>query len=229
MSISFLFTIVPFFHGSNRYLDATYVTGERDADPYALLLDFGFILLNGLLFLAAALALGSQEITPRTSFGPFGDSQQFFYGLLAAMFLINCFWLFSVHRYTRDRLTAPGEKTDLPASLAWTVLDLSTAIALVAVSFGVPVGLPIAVALALLFVVFSSVRRVTKFRTHVSPRTRQDLIAAALTFFASVVAYFAANQVRGDVNGSEIVLVAICVGRTLWDYKLAWYFYYPPI
>src|SRR5690349_850145 len=29
MFTAFLFTVVPFYHGANRYLDATYVTGER--------------------------------------------------------------------------------------------------------------------------------------------------------------------------------------------------------
>src|SRR6476661_3705790 len=36
MFVSLIFTVVPFYHGANRYLDATYVTGERAAKPGAL-------------------------------------------------------------------------------------------------------------------------------------------------------------------------------------------------
>lgn len=44
MAVSFLFTIVPFYHGASRYLDATYITGERKAQRAALLIDFVMLL-----------------------------------------------------------------------------------------------------------------------------------------------------------------------------------------
>ena len=37
---SLLATVVPFYHGANRYLDATYVTNERKAKHNVLILDF---------------------------------------------------------------------------------------------------------------------------------------------------------------------------------------------
>lgn len=47
MFISFIFIVIPFFHGANRYLDATYVTGERNATHYGLLVDFIALFCRG--------------------------------------------------------------------------------------------------------------------------------------------------------------------------------------
>ena len=54
IAVSFLFTIVPFYHGASRYIDATYITRERKAQRAALLIDFMFLLIEG----GALLRLG---------------------------------------------------------------------------------------------------------------------------------------------------------------------------
>jgi hypothetical protein len=52
--ISFLFTLVPFWHGMNRHLDRCYIEKKRDVAQGALLVDlFVFIVEAGCLFLAA--------------------------------------------------------------------------------------------------------------------------------------------------------------------------------
>lgn len=48
--IAFIVTVVPFYHGANRYLDATYVTKERAAKRYSLLVDFFALFFEAMLF-----------------------------------------------------------------------------------------------------------------------------------------------------------------------------------
>src|SRR5262245_6898700 len=57
MFVSLIFTLVPFYHGANRYLDATYVTDERSAKRSALLIDFIFLFCEGLLFFGLAMMM----------------------------------------------------------------------------------------------------------------------------------------------------------------------------
>jgi hypothetical protein len=78
MLSSFLFTIVPFYHGANRYLDATYVTSEQSAKHFALLLDFIILFLEGVAFFVLAVSIGS----PRS-----------FYTILGCLFLADAIWV----------------------------------------------------------------------------------------------------------------------------------------
>ena len=52
-----LVTVIPFYHGANRYLDAAYVTGERSSVRYSLLVDFLFLFLEGILFFVLSLVI----------------------------------------------------------------------------------------------------------------------------------------------------------------------------
>ena len=61
MFASLIFTVVPFYHGANRYLDATYVTGERSAKPIALMVDFVMLFLEGLLFFGLAMLTSDEQ------------------------------------------------------------------------------------------------------------------------------------------------------------------------
>lgn len=57
-----LVTVVPFYHGASRYLDAAYVTGERTSVKYALLLDFVFLFIESIIFFTlATLILDSRK------------------------------------------------------------------------------------------------------------------------------------------------------------------------
>ena len=78
MMVSFLFTIVPFYHGANRYLDATYITGERKAQRSALLIDFVFLFIEGVLFFVLAEFIGDQRA---------------FYSTLAALLALDAIWV----------------------------------------------------------------------------------------------------------------------------------------
>ena len=59
MFISYIHLVIPFFHGGNRYLDATYVTREREAKTYCLLLDFAATLFQGLILFVMAVVASS--------------------------------------------------------------------------------------------------------------------------------------------------------------------------
>lgn len=76
--VSLLVTIIPFYHGANRYLDATYVTGERTAKSSALMLDFIVIFLEGLIFFVLALLIA--------------NTTAFFTGL-ALLFFLDSAWV----------------------------------------------------------------------------------------------------------------------------------------
>jgi len=76
--ISLIFTIIPFYHGANRYLDSTYVTGERSAKSGALMLDFVAIFIEGIAFFVLSLLIKSTTI---------------FFTVLAALFLFDSFWV----------------------------------------------------------------------------------------------------------------------------------------
>jgi hypothetical protein len=54
--------VIPFYHGANRYLDATYVTGERTPKRYSLMVDFLFLFAQGLLLFTLALTISAGEV-----------------------------------------------------------------------------------------------------------------------------------------------------------------------
>ncbi|MBK8002578.1 MAG: hypothetical protein IPK12_01255 [Gemmatimonadetes bacterium] len=62
MFASLVITVVPFYHGANRYLDATYVTGERAAKPQALLIDFVMLFIEGIAFFALAMLANDEQV-----------------------------------------------------------------------------------------------------------------------------------------------------------------------
>ena len=54
---SFIVTVVPFFHGANRYLDMTYVTQERKIPKFrfALLVDFLALFIEAIFIFCLAM------------------------------------------------------------------------------------------------------------------------------------------------------------------------------
>ncbi len=100
---SLLFTVVPFYHGANRHLDASYVTGERKVKPGALMIDFVFLYLGGILFFAMAVQIDSREV---------------FYTLLGALFLLDMVWIgFSY-------LSRADESDGATGYVKWAIMNL---------------------------------------------------------------------------------------------------------
>lgn len=63
MFLSFLVTMVPFYHGALRHLDVTYVeNGGRAARRPALLCDFAMLFVEGCLLVALANALDQPSV-----------------------------------------------------------------------------------------------------------------------------------------------------------------------
>jgi hypothetical protein len=104
--ISMLFTIIPFYHGANRYLDSTYVTGERSAKAGALMLDFVIIFIEGLAFFVISLLINNPEA---------------FYSLLACLFLLDAGWVW----LTRLTSESPPEKG--AGYAIWSVVNVAAA------------------------------------------------------------------------------------------------------
>ena len=102
MFISFIFIVIPFFHGANRYLDATYVTGERNATHYGLLVDFIALFVEGL----ALFGLGMVA-----------DNLRVFYSLLVGLLFFDIVWVGSTN------FTAKNETDKVPKFKKWAVIN----------------------------------------------------------------------------------------------------------
>jgi hypothetical protein len=106
--IALVVTVVPFYHGANRYLDATYVTDERSAKPATLaalmlLLDFAVIFVEAIIFFILALLI---------------NQSAFFIALLGSLFLLDAIWV-GVTKWTSKSLTDQGS-----AYRIWLVANL---------------------------------------------------------------------------------------------------------
>ena len=102
MFVSLIFTVVPFYHGANRYLDATYVTEERSAKTAALMVDFIMLFLEGLLFFGLAMVMANEA---------------HFYTVLAGLFLLDIIWVGTTN------LTATGESDKMPGFAKWAFIN----------------------------------------------------------------------------------------------------------
>lgn len=88
MFFSFFVTLVPFFHGANRYLDAAYITLESPARPAGLIADFFFLLVESMLFYLLGAFMG--KLVP-------------FYWILAALLVLDAIWVAVTFLYKEDR------------------------------------------------------------------------------------------------------------------------------
>lgn len=112
MFLSLVFTVIPFYHGANRYLDATYVTNERRPRRYSLMVDFLFLFFQGLLLFTLALLItndASQSVA---------NDELFFYGL-AALLLVDVVWV-SISRFVTEEIP-PAGKSAYPA---WAFINV---------------------------------------------------------------------------------------------------------
>ena len=100
--ISFIVTVIPFFHGSNRYLDEVYVTCETKSRKYALLIDFVALFLQGLgIFVLAMYARIDNN----------------FYAVLSSILIFDILWVLSTY------ITALDNK---PKIQMWAVVNIVT-------------------------------------------------------------------------------------------------------
>jgi len=102
MLASLIVTLIPFYHGANRYLDATYVTGERSAKNPALLIDFVLLFLEGVAFFALAMAIGAEQM---------------FYSILSALLVFDILWV------GMTNLTATGADDKMNDYISWALIN----------------------------------------------------------------------------------------------------------
>lgn len=62
MFVSFILTVVPFFHGSLRYLDQRYIINEDQSRRCSLMIDFVALFVQALLLFALATVIGQLRI-----------------------------------------------------------------------------------------------------------------------------------------------------------------------
>jgi hypothetical protein len=102
-----LCTIVPFYHGANGHLDQTYLygfEGTRREKRYALLLDFGVLFAEAILFFALALSLT--------------DSGRFI-RIFQLVLAVDVLWAGIVY------LTGSHEKNDAAHAAKWGFLNFA--------------------------------------------------------------------------------------------------------
>jgi len=102
MFISFMFIVIPFFHGANRYLDATYVTGERNARHYALLIDFVALFIEGLALFVLGMVIINFNV---------------FYSFLVGLLVFDIIWVGSTS------LTGESESDKVFKFKKWAVIN----------------------------------------------------------------------------------------------------------
>jgi hypothetical protein len=100
MCLALIITVIPFYHGANRYLDATYVTRERTAKRYSLMVDFLFLFVQALLMFTLALLITNDPSLTAT------NDKYFFWGI-ALLLSIDVLWVTVTRAVTED---APGKK-----------------------------------------------------------------------------------------------------------------------
>lgn len=103
-------TIIPFYHGANRYLDSAYVTGERRTPHPALMVDFIVLFCEGLVFFGLAMLVGNERN---------------FYTLLSILLIVDAVWvgftrLISIHELS-------------PTYRKWATVNVVTALCLLTV------------------------------------------------------------------------------------------------
>ena len=106
MFVSLIVTVIPFYHGANRYLDATYVTGERSARYSALMPDFIALFTEGLLLFVLAMVSNNENI---------------FYTALAGLLILDTIWVGTTN------LTASTESDKVPRFVIWALINVIAA------------------------------------------------------------------------------------------------------
>lgn len=115
MFISFFVTLVPFFHGANRYLDAAYITLESPARPIGLVCDFFFLLIESMIFYLMAAFIGALPT---------------FYWILFTLLILDAIWVGITFLYKQDK--SPANKKQAKFSyLPWLGLNVVAALLLV--------------------------------------------------------------------------------------------------
>lgn len=109
MFFSLVVTVIPIYHGANRYLDATYVTGERSATRAALIVDFLALFIEGLGLFALAI---------------FSTDETLFYTGLAILLVFDVIWVGLTY------LTTTSVSEDLTNHSVWALINIVAAILL---------------------------------------------------------------------------------------------------
>jgi heme/copper-type cytochrome/quinol oxidase subunit 4 len=107
--LSFLVTLIPFYHGALRHFDATYIEQDnRQVRGCALLADFVILFIESCLLLTLAVLLA----TP-----------QFFAWGLVTLLALDCVWGFVAHKVF-------SQETKIKPELRWAIINLVTSVIL---------------------------------------------------------------------------------------------------
>ena len=109
-----IITAIPFYHGANRYLDATYVTRERSSKTrFSLMIDFLFVFLLALLMFTLALLITAGGVEDETN-------RRLFYWGLGLLLSIDIIWI-AITRWTTDDAPSPPKTIQFRK---WAILNI---------------------------------------------------------------------------------------------------------
>ncbi len=113
MFVSFIFTAVPFFHGSMRYLDQTYIIDTVKTKRCALMIDFIALFVQGLMLFALSTMIGQMKV---------------FYNALIVLLVFDIIWVGSTN-LTNNKQRVDEEKGKQKTKHSfkkWAVLNAIT-------------------------------------------------------------------------------------------------------
>lgn len=87
MFFGMIVTVIPFYHGANRYLDDTYVVRGNQANRYGLMWDFLLLFSEALLLFLIGIRL---------------DLMEWFFTLIAILLLFDVVWVGCTHFWAND-------------------------------------------------------------------------------------------------------------------------------
>lgn len=101
MFAALAFTVTPFYHGANRFLDDTYVFNPNPPKPHLNMFDYAVFFGEALLFLLMALTL---------------DNGSVFFGFYLCLLLVDFIWAFLI--------VAPSDRDGTGCAKKWGWLNL---------------------------------------------------------------------------------------------------------
>lgn len=108
--LSYLFILIPFYHGALRHLDATYIEGSaKGIKAGALMADFLLLFIEAILFLALSMLLTASVL---------------FSWVIVSLFFLDAVWGFLVHLAFSDR--ADNLKKKWSPESEWARLNIIT-------------------------------------------------------------------------------------------------------
>lgn len=210
--LAFLITVVPFYHGSHRHLEKTYVFSPTVRHKWFVMVDFLKCLLEACAFFALALAI----------------KEQAFFIILTSILFFNFLW---------GLAAAWANHTQ---SWKWSTINICTTAIFLTLSFPVfrdyvnPLLEGIiadayhkALVSAIVFVVLWDAVILKYNKEKRNERLKPLLLSVVSVVLVLLFSGYAYDLLNANPVWQSVVFAAIAFIRTFLDYAWSWDFYFP--